>query len=237
MNIEALKQQLSEGKITKDQFLAELAKLLDSGAITQEEHDTASSDDAGGDDDPEGKQAFTDDQMAAIAKMVQSEADKVRTKAKKEKDDLQAKLDDLETAKMTEEQKAKFELDKLRKQNEDTAAELLKEKVGFHTVKQLSAKELPSEFGEFLAGSTVEDTDERIELFEKAWQKAMKAAVDSKFKEGGTDPQRGKGGGSSGFKNPWSKEHWNMTEQGKILTKDRAEANRLAIAAGRPGKY
>ena len=32
--------------------------------------------------------------------------------------------------------------------------------------------------------------------------------------------------------NPWSKQHWNLTGQVKIFKRDRAEANRLAQAAG-----
>jgi hypothetical protein len=32
--------------------------------------------------------------------------------------------------------------------------------------------------------------------------------------------------------NPWSREHWHLTRQVKILKRDRAEANRLAQAAG-----
>jgi hypothetical protein len=32
--------------------------------------------------------------------------------------------------------------------------------------------------------------------------------------------------------NPWSKQHWNLTGQAKIIKRDRAEADRLARAAG-----
>jgi hypothetical protein len=32
--------------------------------------------------------------------------------------------------------------------------------------------------------------------------------------------------------NPWSKQHWNLTNQAKIFKRDQAEANRLAQAAG-----
>ncbi len=46
------------------------------------------------------------------------------------------------------------------------------------------------------------------------------------------------GGGGSGSKtpgtqtNPWSGEHWNLTEQGKILTTNRGRAEQLAKSAG-----
>jgi hypothetical protein len=32
--------------------------------------------------------------------------------------------------------------------------------------------------------------------------------------------------------NPWSKQHWNLTRQGQIYRQDKAEADRLARAAG-----
>jgi len=41
------------------------------------------------------------------------------------------------------------------------------------------------------------------------------------------------GGGSASFsKNPWSKKHWNMTEQGKLYKVDSAKAEQMAEAAG-----
>ena len=32
--------------------------------------------------------------------------------------------------------------------------------------------------------------------------------------------------------NPWSRQHWNLTSQGQIYRQDKAEADRLAKAAG-----
>jgi len=44
---------------------------------------------------------------------------------------------------------------------------------------------------------------------------------------------RGSGGGGGGFAdNPWSNEHWNMTEQGRIYNADPAKAERMAKSAG-----
>lgn len=43
----------------------------------------------------------------------------------------------------------------------------------------------------------------------------------------------GRGGkGIDGGNNPWAKETWNMTEQGRIVTQDRAKADQLAAQAG-----
>jgi hypothetical protein len=34
------------------------------------------------------------------------------------------------------------------------------------------------------------------------------------------------------IENPWTKAHWNLTHQGQIFRQDKAEADRLARAAG-----
>jgi hypothetical protein len=43
---------------------------------------------------------------------------------------------------------------------------------------------------------------------------------------------KGGSGGSGGGNNPFTAEHWNMTEQGQIVTADRSRAEQLAKAAG-----
>jgi len=39
--------------------------------------------------------------------------------------------------------------------------------------------------------------------------------------------------GTAGGKNPWAKDSWNLTEQGKLMTADPARAQRLAAQAGK----
>ncbi|MFL6558088.1 MAG: SHOCT domain-containing protein, partial [Bacillus sp. (in: firmicutes)] len=75
MGIEALKQQLTEGKVTKEQYAAELKKLLDAGTITQEEHDEAVKFEGKAEDKP-----LTATEIQAMIKAEsQKEADRVRT--------------------------------------------------------------------------------------------------------------------------------------------------------------
>jgi hypothetical protein len=231
LTIEALKQQLAEGKITKEQFAAELKKLLDAGTITQEEHDAAAKEAEGGkkDDEPLTADAVQKLIAEAVAKAAQSAEDKTRReyseKLKKEQEEKERLLKE----KMTEEEKTKFELEKLRKENEDNAAKLVKEQVAFHTVKTLATKQLPAEFEAFLVGASVEETDARIVAFETAWQAAIKKAVDEKFKQGGGDPGQRKNGGGGGQKK------WNemtLTEQGNLAKEDVELARKLAKEAG-----
>lgn len=43
---------------------------------------------------------------------------------------------------------------------------------------------------------------------------------------------RGGDGGSGGMNNPFSKDHWNLTEQGRLVQQDRSKAEQMARAAG-----
>lgn len=69
-------------------------------------------------------------------------------------------------------------------------------------------------------------------LAPKDWLVDLQAKRPHWFGESGGG---GAGGGrntTTGIKNPFTAEHWNMTEQGKILETDSARANTLARAAG-----
>lgn len=222
MTIEALKQQLSEGKITQEQFATELKKLLDTESITQEQYDEALKTDDGG-----KKGGLTEDD---IKKLIQSETDKVRTEYAKKLKAEQDEKERLLKEKMTDEEKAKFERDKLANDLADREAELTKREVALHTVDELRKLELPLEFRDILVGPSKDDTNARIKTFAEQWQKAINDAVAARFKEHGGDHQKGKK--ETGDKNPWSKESFNLTEQGRIYREDRQKAIQLAAAAG-----
>ena len=49
---------------------------------------------------------------------------------------------------------------------------------------------------------------------------------------GGSRGNNGSGNGAGGGNNPWTHEHWNMTEQGNILRANRSRAEQLAKSAG-----
>lgn len=59
------------------------------------------------------------------------------------------------------------------------------------------------------------------------WGGAFKAAGTS-----GSGARPDNTGVKGGGKNPWSKEHWNLTEQGRLAREKPEEAKRLAAAAG-----
>ena len=230
MGIEALRQQLKEGKITKEQFAAEAKKLLDAGTITQEVYDAAIKEDGG---DPPGGSggsggSFSAEQMAEIQKMIQAASDQVRSTYSFEKKKLEDELEKIKKEKMTEEQKAEYERQKLERDLKDREAALTKREVELHTIDKLTEAKLPLAFKPFLAAGSKEDTEKNIEAFAAAWQTELKAAVDETFKKHGGDPGQRKqgGGGSKGWK------EMTLTEQGQLYREDKAKAIQLAAAAG-----
>lgn len=67
----------------------------------------------------------------------------------------------------------------------------------------------------------------------KAWLLEMQASRPHWWGEstgGGGSGNNGKGGGFAN--NPWTKDHWNMTEQGKALIANRSQAEQMAKSAG-----
>jgi hypothetical protein len=226
MNIEALKQQLAEGKITQEQFAAELKKLLEAGTITQEEHDAAAKVDpgtGGGTLNAEQVQAMI---AEAVKKAEQSAGDKVRTEYAAKLKAEQDKLDELRKAKMSDEEKAKFEKEKFEKELKEREDALNMREVALHTIDKLTEAKLPLSFKDFLVSGTKEDAEKNIIAFQTAWQAAIKAEVETKFKQGGGKPPGGQGATSK----KWAE--MTLTEQGKLLKENPEQAKALALAAG-----
>ena len=218
MTIAELKAKLASGELTQEQFAAELKKLLDAGTITQEDHDAAIKGDGGA-----GGQMTAED----IKKLIQSETDKVRTEYAKKLKAEQDEKDRLLKEKMSDEEKAKFERDKLQKDLEERERTLNAREVALHTIDKLTEAKLPLSFKDFLVGQSKEDADKNIEAFKVAWQTELKAAIEAKFKDSGSNPP-GQGGGTPQKK--WSE--MTLTEQGKLVSENPSLAKSLAAAAG-----
>ena len=221
MTIAELKAKLASGEITKEQFTEELKKLSEAGTINQSEYDVAIA--SIQDNGQAGGQMTAED----IKKLIQSETDKVRTEYAKKLKAEQDEKDRLLKEKMSDEEKAKFERDKLQKDLEERERTLNAREVALHTIDKLTEAKLPLSFKDFLVGPTKEDAEKRIESFKAQWQTELKAAVDAKFRDSGSNPP-GQGGGT-----PQKK--WNemtLTEQGKLVTENPSTAKSLAAAAG-----
>lgn len=229
--IEQLKAELAAGTITLEVFKAQAKAVLTAdlaaNTIDQATHDS--------------KLAEVEATTAAgggggmskeeIAKMIQAEADKVRTEYSKKLKESEEALDKIKREKMSEEEKAKHDLEKAQKDIQDRESALLKREVELHAIDVITKKELPLNFREFLVGSSVEDTDKRVDTFAAAWASAIKEAVEKRFKDNGDDHKKG-GGGGGGQDNPWKSETFNLTKQGQLLKNDPELAKTLKAAAG-----
>jgi hypothetical protein len=226
--IEQLKAELAAGTITLEQF-KEQAKVILAADLAAKTIDQAAHD---------AKLAEIEATTAAekpltleeIQKMIQSETDKVRTTYAKQLKDKQDELDKLAREKMTEEERAAADLLKAQTDIKDREAALLRREVELHAVDVIGKKGLPSNFREFLLGANVEETDKRIDAFALAWDASVKEAVEKRFKDSGTDPNKGGGGGNT--VNPWKPETLNLTKQWEITKENPTLAKSLAAAAG-----
>lgn len=120
-----------------------------------------------------------------VQKKIQAEADRVRGKYSKEMKELQAKLEALENAKMSDEErlvKEKAEKESLLAERE---AQLLKKELDFETMSLLNAKKLDKSFLTFLTGNTIEDRIEQLGALETHINNQIQEAVKAKL---GQDP-------------------------------------------------
>lgn len=229
MNIEQLKAQLDEGKITLEQYKQELAKLLEARSITQEQHDEAAKYEAkqvnnGGQG---GGQGGTDPQISPelqdfIQKQIQSAQDKVRTEYTQK---LKEKDEQLRE-KMTDEERRLADLQQREQELEETRAKLNAQIVQNHTANALSESSLSPKFASFLARDTVENTDAVIKEFKAVWDAEIAEKVKEKFKEQHHEP--GGTGGTGGDTNPWNPKTRNITEQARLFRDNPAKAKELA---------
>lgn len=127
----------------------------------------------------------------------------------------------------TPEQKRIRELeDKINQSEKRSTRETLKVKV----LNSLTEKGLPTKLLDLLIGEDEMTTESNIATLESVFNVAVTAEVEKKFKDGGRIVHKSKDGEYDG-KNPWKKESFNLTLQGKILKEDPQLADRLKAAA------
>lgn len=91
-------------------------------------------------------------------------------------------------------------------------------------------KGLPIELVAYFVGQDEDTTVNNLTVLENIWQQAIEKAVEAKFKENGRTPPAG-GGGGTGQTNPWKKETFNLTEQGRLLRENPELAKQLMAQA------
>lgn len=203
MTLEELKRQLEAGEITKEEYDAAVAALEEGKADPEEEK----------------------------RKAIQAAEDRVRTQYTKKQKELEAELEKIRREKMTEEERVQLEREEHQKQLEEREQALLAREVELHTVNTLQNEGLPLSMRNFVTGSTVEDTDSKINEFKQLWKSELDKAVQAAFKQAGRDPNK-KGGSKSDIANPWKPGQINLTQQGQMLKEDPELARQLMAAAG-----
>lgn len=127
----------------------------------------------------------------------------------------------------TEEQK------RLRKLEEELAKERqarVKSELINKATTLATQKGLPVELVAYFVGQDEDSTVNNLTALENIWQQHLQKAVEEKFKESGRIPNPG-GGGGSGQINPWKKETFNLTEQGRLLRENPELARQLMAQA------
>lgn len=170
--------------------------------------------------------------MDEVRKLIQSETDKVRTEYSKRLKEAQAEVERLAKEKMSEEEKAEFERQKLQKELQEKEQALLQRELNLLAVELLNEAQMPLEFKEFVVGVDEETTKAKVTTLKNLWNTALEQAVKERFKEKGRDPYDTSGSGNT-VKNPWSKEHFNLTEQGRLLRENPELAKQLMASANK----
>lgn len=179
---------------------------------------------------PEGVKAFLD--TAEGKKLLQPRLDQHFTKGLEtwKNNNLSTLLDDEIKKKFpgeTEEQK------RLRKLEEELAQERqarVKSELVNKATTLATQKGLPVEIIGYFVGQDEDTTVNNLTALESIWQQALEKAVEAKFKDSGRSPNPGSPGGP-GQTNPWKKETFNLTEQGRLLRENPELAKQMMAQA------
>ena len=135
--------------------------------------------------------------QAELDAKLQSETDKrvaqaLKTAQAKWETEWTAKLETEKSeatklAKMTAEQRKQAEFDKKVAEFEARQKEYESKALKAEAITQLATEKLPTEFADYLLGTTAEDTMAKINVFKDTWNKAIESAVNERLKGNGTN--------------------------------------------------
>lgn len=90
-------------------------------------------------------------------------------------------------------------------------------------------KGMPVELVGYFVGQDEEETINNLTALEEIWTRSIEKVIKEKFKDSGRDVVPGNK--NDKVNNPWSKQHFNLTEQGRILREDPELAKKLKAQA------
>lgn len=223
--------------------LEKLKKLLESGAISQEEYDEMAksvkepeptTDPEPAPADPEPKTEPVD--YDKLERIIQARVDKLMASERKEKAELKQQLEKERKANLTEAELKQMEIEEKEKALEEREKALTERQNREYAQKALreagldDGSETAFALVDFVMGADETEIDEKVKSFKELFNKAVTTEVNKRFKEHGRTPQ--KGTNLNGGKNPWTKEQWNITEQMAVEIQNPELAAQLKAAAG-----
>lgn len=222
--------------------LDELKKLLEAGHITQEQFDELSKNakepEPTPDPDPKPDPEPTPEpfDLEKLDKIVQSRLDKAMAQERKEKAELKRKLDNLQKAKLTDDELKQIELDEKVKEIAEREKAIADKENRLFAVKAIKEAGLDDgsdtslSLVDFVMGEDETEIKTKVKAFKDLFDKAVAAEVNKRFKEGGYTPA--KGGSLNNGVNPYKTEQYNLTEQMKLEINNPELAAQLKAAAG-----
>ena len=152
-------------------------------------------DGSGGDSGGQTGIKLTPELETWLQKQIQSAEDRVRTAYSKQLKELEKQLQ----AKMTDEERIQYELEKKRRELMEKESALNRQTVELEATNLLAAAGLPLQFRPYVLGDSVESTKQRIEDFKKLWDAALSEEVTKRLAAGGRTPPSNGAGGKAGF--------------------------------------
>ncbi len=180
----------------------------------------------------EEKVTFTPEQQTEVDRVISERLNRAQSKWEKDfKEKLeQAKTEAEKLAKMNADQKAEYERKKRMEELAAREVEITRRELRAQALEQLAEKGLPKQLADILVYTDADSTSTSLEAVEKSFKEAVEAGINERLRSSGT-PTGGSSKGN-GQINPWKKETFNLTEQGKILRENPELAKQLKVAAG-----
>ena len=181
--------------------------------------------------------SLTDEQVAAIKEkfglkdntevdsIVNARHSRWQEKLEEEKNEA-ARL-----AKLSEEERQQALIQKEKDDFEKEKAVFRQEQLLVEKGKQLQEIGIPSAFAARIQGNTAEEAIKDVKSFKAEWDKALEAAVNEKLKASVDTPLGSDGKGISN--NPFAKETFNLTEQGRLFLEEPEKAKTLQALANK----
>lgn len=177
---------------------------------------------------------------------LQKEGDRRATAAAKKREEAlrkemaeQIKIERKEAeqlAKLSADERAKVEAEKRELELKKREDELLEKERQFQrkqleldTANVMRERKLPIRFAKLVLGEDAESTLENIVVFSDEWQQELEAEVNKRLASGTPIV----GSKQTGSYNPWKKDSFNLTEQGRILMENPELAKKLKSQAGK----